>query len=103
MNNGRLYGMQDAYTTSAYFPYAEYYHPRFNYIRNSVKIVVDAYHGEVNYYVMDEQDPVLQVYRQLLPDLFQSIDELPEGMEEHFRYPQDLFEIHNIGRASLRD
>ncbi|HLR91414.1 MAG TPA: UPF0182 family protein [Balneolaceae bacterium] len=93
MNNGRLYWMQDAYTTSAYFPYAEYYHPRFNYIRNSVKIVVDAYHGEVNYYVMDEQDPVLQVYRQLLPDLFQSIDELPEGMEEHFRYPQDLFEI----------
>src|SRR5690625_5534277 len=88
--------MEYAYTTSAYFPYAEYYHPRFNYIRNSVKIVVDAYHGEVNYYVMDEQDPVLQVYRQLLPDLFKSIDEIPEGMEEHFRYNQVLFEIYIV-------
>lgn len=93
LNEGRLFWMQDAYTTSAYFPYAEYHNNRFNYIRNSVKILVDAYHGTVNYYVIDEQDPVLQVYKQLLPDIFQPAEALPAGIEEHFRYPQDLFEV----------
>lgn len=93
LNNGRLYWIQDAYTTSEYFPYSEKYRGRYNYFRNSVKIVVDAYNGDVNYYVIDEQDPVLKVYQSIFPNLFKLRNELPSGMEHHFRYPQDLFEI----------
>lgn len=91
--DGRLVWIQDAYTTSSHFPYSQQYRNRFNYIRNSVKIVVDAYEGSVDYYVVDEDDPVLQVYNNLFPELFKSIDELPEGLDSHFRYPQDLFEV----------
>ncbi len=93
LNNGELYWIQDAYTTSSYFPYSEQYQGRYNYIRNSVKIVVDAYNGDVNYYIIDEEDPVLKVYQEIFPDLFKPRSELPSGMENHFRYPQDLFEI----------
>lgn len=93
LNNGGLFWIQDAYTTSEYFPYSEKYRGRYNYIRNSVKIVVDAYNGDVNYYIVDEQDPVLKVYREIFPNLFKPLSELPSGMENHFRYPQDLFEI----------
>jgi uncharacterized protein len=93
MNNGRLFWIQDAYTTSSHFPYSQPYNNRFNYIRNSVKIVIDAYNGTVDYYVVDEEDPVLQVYQSIFPDLFKSMDELPGGIERHFRYPQDLFEV----------
>lgn len=93
LNDGQLYWIQDAYTTSEHFPYSERYQGRYNYIRNSVKIVVDAYNGDVNYYVVDEEDPVLKVYREIFPDAFKPLNELPSGMEHHFRYPQDLFEI----------
>ena len=93
LSNGNLYWIQDAYTTSNYFPYSQRYQNRFNYIRNSVKIVVDAYNGSVDYYIVDENDPVLQVYDSIFPGVFKSLDELPEGVEEHFRYPQDLFEV----------
>lgn len=93
LNDGKLQWIQDAYTTSSYFPYSEQYQGRYNYIRNSVKIVVDAYNGDVNYYVIDENDPVLNVYQEIFPTLFKPRSELPDGMENHFRYPQDLFEI----------
>lgn len=93
MNDGRLFWIQDAYTTSSHFPYSQRYRNSFNYIRNSVKIVVDAYHGTVDYYVVDEDDPVLKVYEGIFPGVFKSLDELPEGLENHFRYPQDLFEV----------
>lgn len=93
LNQGRLFWIQDAYTTSSYFPYAQRYRNRFNYIRNSVKIVVDAFHGTVHYYVVDEEDPVLKVYQNLFPDLFRPLDEIPGGLDAHFRYPQDLFEV----------
>ncbi|MGF1671290.1 MAG: UPF0182 family protein, partial [Balneolaceae bacterium] len=92
MFNGKLFWIQDAYTTSSHFPYSQR-HRGVNYIRNSVKIVVDAYEGSVDYYVIDENDPVLKVYDDIFPDVFKSLDQLPEGMESHFRYPQDLFEI----------
>lgn len=92
MNNGKLFWIQDAYTTSSHFPYSQKYGD-INYIRNSVKIVIDAYEGSVDYFVIDENDPVLQVYDSIFPGLFQSIDQLPEGLDDHFRYPQDLFEI----------
>lgn len=93
LNNGKLFWIQDAYTTSSYFPYSEQDEGRYNYIRNSVKIVIDAYEGSVDYYVIDEEDPVLKVYDSLFPDVFKSIDQLPDGIENHFRYPQDLFEV----------
>lgn len=92
LRNGKLYWIQDAYTTSSHFPYSQR-HSGINYIRNSVKIVIDAYEGSVDFYVMDEEDPVLAVYRSIFPNLFRSLDELPDGLEAHFRYPQDLFEI----------
>ncbi len=92
LDQGRLFWIQDAYTTSAKFPYAQPF-ASFNYIRNSVKIVVDAYEGSVDYYVVDEADPVLQVYSSIFPNVFKSRDQLPEGLERQFRYPQDLFEI----------
>ncbi|MCC5941801.1 MAG: UPF0182 family protein [Balneolaceae bacterium] len=93
LHDGRLLWIQDAYTTSSHFPYSQQYRNRFNYIRNSVKIVVDAYEGSVDYFVVDEEDPVLQVYSNLFPGLFKSLEELPAGLDSHFRYPQDLFEV----------
>lgn len=92
LNNGDLYWIQDAYTTSSHFPYSQ---PGgdYNYIRNSVKVVVDAYDGTVDYFIIDEEDPVLNVYDTIFPDLFKPLSELPVGLERHFRYPQDLFEI----------
>ncbi|PWN05662.1 UPF0182 family protein [Rhodohalobacter mucosus] len=93
MQDGRLFWIQDAYTTSSSFPYSQPYNNRFNYIRNSVKIVIDAYNGSVDYYMIDEEDPVLEVYRSIFPDLFKPASEIPAGLEEHFRYPQDLFEV----------
>ncbi|MFU8813220.1 MAG: UPF0182 family protein [Balneolaceae bacterium] len=90
--DGRLFWIQDAYTTSSHFPYSRRT-GGINYIRNSVKIVVDAYNGSVDYYMVDENDPVLQVYDSIFPGLFQPLSELPNGLDRHFRYPQDLFEI----------
>ena len=90
--NGKLYWIQDAYTTSSHFPYSQPQN-RLNYIRNSVKIVVDAYEGSVDFFVIDEEDPVLQVYQSVFPELFKSLDQLPDGRENHVRYPQDLFEV----------
>ncbi|MEX0994464.1 MAG: UPF0182 family protein, partial [Balneolaceae bacterium] len=91
-SKGKLYWIQDAYTTSDHFPYSQM-KGNLNYIRNSVKVVIDAYEGTVDYYVVDEEDPVLKVYDTIFPDLFKPVSELPEGLERHFRYPQDLFEI----------
>ncbi len=92
VHDGRLVWIQDAYTTSSKFPYADP-HGRINYIRNPVKIVVDAYEGSVEYYVVDDSDPVIRIYQGIFPDLFQSAEAAPEGLAEHFRYPVNLFEV----------
>lgn len=92
MNDGRLFWIQDAYTTSRHFPYAQPLRG-VNYIRNSVKVVVDAYNGDVTFYKMEVDDPILDVYDAIFPDLFQPLSELPAGMEQNFRYPQELFEL----------
>jgi len=91
LSGGRLYWIQDAYTVSSRFPYSEP-HRGYNYIRNSVKAVVDAYDGDVTFYVIDHDDPVLAVYREALPELFSSLDKMPGDLLRHLRYPQDLFE-----------
>lgn len=88
---GKLWWIQDAYTTTARYPYSTPSEEGFNYIRNSVKVTVDAYNGTVNFYVIDPEDPLLQMYRKAFPGLFQDIDEMPPALRDHIRYPIGLF------------
>jgi uncharacterized protein len=89
----RLFWIQDAYTVANRFPYSEPTDDGFSYIRNSVKVVVDAYEGDVRFYVIDPVDPVLRAYHAAFPSLFRSLDEMSPGLRQHLRYPQDLFEV----------
>jgi uncharacterized membrane protein (UPF0182 family) len=89
----------DAYTSSANYPYSEAYrgslpalHGR-NYLRNSIKAVVDAYNGSVTFYVFDNRDPIIKAYRQMLPGLFRDRNEMPQNLQHHVRYPEDLFTV----------
>lgn len=91
IKDGKLYWIQDAYTTSNRFPYSEK-RGNINYIRNAVKVVVDAYNGDVTYYIADE-DPILQTYAKIFPNLFKSFDEMP--LKDHIRYPEDMFKIQS--------
>jgi uncharacterized membrane protein (UPF0182 family) len=96
--NGRLYWIHDAYTTSNMFPYSQAIlsassQNSLNYIRNSVKVVIDAYSGEVSYYIIDPSDPVIQTYAKIFPVLFKPIREMPSFLKTHIRYPMDLFTI----------
>jgi len=92
INNGRLFWIIDAYTTSDKFPYSENL-VGLNYIRNSVKVVVDAYNGNVDFYVIDENDPLIQNYAKIFPQLFKNFEDMPSGLREHIRYPEDLMRI----------
>ena len=94
--DGKLYWMVDAYTMSSYYPYSEPIDGNTgstNYIRNSVKVVVDAYNGDTNFYIVDEKDPIAATYQKIYPTLFKDFDEMPEGLKSHIRYPNYLFEI----------
>lgn len=93
--DGNLYWVLDAYTTSDRFPYSEPADPpnRFNYIRNSVKVVVDAYHGSVNFYVADAEDAIVKTYRRIYPQLFQPLENMSASLRQHLRYPIDLFQV----------
>jgi uncharacterized membrane protein (UPF0182 family) len=98
LSDDRQYWIQDAYTTSTSFPYSEPIRTQrgyegTQYIRNSVKIVVDTYSGDVSLYVSDPDDPIIQTYRQIFPSLFRPLDAMPEDLRSHIRYPQDLFEM----------
>jgi uncharacterized membrane protein (UPF0182 family) len=97
-NDGHLYWIHDAYTTTNMFPYSEpvFQNPierGMNYIRNSVKVVVDAYNGDVSYYVIDPSDPLIQTYRKIFPKLFKPYSAMPAFLKAHIRYPTDLFTI----------
>ena len=92
ISNGKLYWIQDAYTTSDYFPYAQpVQRLSLNYIRNSVKIVIDAYNGTVAFYLMDAAEPIARTYQQIFPDLFKPFAAMPPDLQKHIRYPEDLF------------
>ncbi|GAU78935.1 UPF0182 family protein [Fusibacter sp. 3D3] len=94
--DGKLYWIVDAYTDTPYYPYSQrfdFQDQEVNYIRNSVKAVVDAYDGTVAFYVFDDQDPLIQTYKKIFPKLFLSRAEFPVGLESHTRYPQDLFDL----------
>ena len=97
VSEGKLYWIQDAYTVSDHFPYSSPYRIGFdkglNYIRNSVKAVVDMYDGTVSFYVMDPDDPVLALYRRAFPGVLKDLNELAPDLKLHLRYPQDLFGI----------
>jgi uncharacterized protein len=94
LSEGRLFWIQDAYTTADSFPYSE---PigrlGFNYVRNSVKIVIDAYNGTVDFYATDPAEPVLAAYARAFPGFFRPYADMPEDLKRHVRYPEDLFLI----------
>jgi uncharacterized protein len=94
VNDGRLFWIQDAYTTTGNYPYSAPF-GNINYIRNSVKVVIDAYHGDVHYYIIDPDDPLVQTYAAIFPELFEPIEEMPEGLMAHLRYPEDLFNVQS--------
>ncbi len=91
--NGRLYWIQDAYTVTSRYPYSTPQPGGFNYIRNSVKAVMDAYDGSITYYVFDDHDPLIQTYRQIFPTLFKSREAMPPELLAHIRYPKDILEV----------
>lgn len=92
--DGKLYWMIDAYTVSKNFPYSEpFSESGHNYIRNSVKVVIDAYNGDTNFYLVDDSDPIANTYQKIYPKLFKNFDEMPEGLQSHIRYPNNLFNI----------
>ncbi|ELS02609.1 hypothetical protein Xen7305DRAFT_00023270 [Xenococcus sp. PCC 7305] len=88
-----LYWILDAYTTSDRYPYSDPGENRFNYIRNSVKVVIDAYNGDVNFYVAELADPIVLTWSKVFPQLFKILGQMPEALHKHIRYPEDLFSI----------
>ena len=113
---GRIFYMIDGYTTSSRYPYAQRADTeslregdlasgRFNYVRNSVKVTVDAFTGATTFYVWDESDPVVRAYQKAFPTLFTSRDRMPEELLAHVRYPEDLFRVqsHMYGRYHVTD
>lgn len=102
--DGRTQWIVDAYTTTQRYPYSQALvpgrleassglHARFNYVRNSVKAVVDAYDGTMTFYVIDEEDPLILAYQKAFPRLFTDKSEMPDELEGHLRYPEDLFRV----------
>jgi uncharacterized membrane protein (UPF0182 family) len=92
-NDGRLFWMIDAFTESSYFPYSSHHQVAgnsLNYIRNSVKVVIDAYNGTTRFYVFDNQDPIIAAYRRIFPNLFQDASQMPADLRAHVRYPETL-------------
>lgn len=93
--NGRIFWVVDAYTTSGTFPYSESV-GRTNYLRNSVKAVIDAYDGSVQFYQTDEKEPLLKVYATAFPELFKDLEDMPSELRQHIRYPKDLFRVQSV-------
>lgn len=92
--DGRIFWIIDGYTESSYFPYSEPLAPGgANYVRNSVKTTVDAYNGTVNFYLVDEEDPIAATVSKVFPDLLKPVSEMPESLRSHLRYPESLLEL----------
>jgi len=93
--DGRLYWIIDAYTLSSRYPYSAPIDDttNVNYIRNSVKVVVDAYNGDTSYYIADNNDPIIKTYANIFKTLFKPLDQMPEALRAHIRYPQTMFDI----------
>ncbi|MBS3937185.1 MAG: UPF0182 family protein [Peptococcaceae bacterium] len=94
INEGRLFWMLDAYTTSTHYPYSTPLAPgSINYIRNSIKVVVDAYHGTVDFYQADQEDPIANTLRAAFPGFLKPLSAMPAGLRRHIRYPEQLLNI----------
>ncbi|RLI96609.1 MAG: UPF0182 family protein [Candidatus Aenigmatarchaeota archaeon] len=99
ISDGRLYWILDAYTTTSMYPYSEPVRVTgmdkgsFNYIRNSVKVTIDAYSGDVRFYVIDGSDPLISTYSKMFPSLFKDFSEMPASLASHIRYPEGLFNV----------
>jgi len=90
---GRLLWIADAYTVSNRMPYSKPIEKRINYIRNSVKVIIDAYNGSMGFYVSDSSDILIKVYSKIFPNVFKSPQEMPEELRQHIRYPHRLLQI----------
>ena len=102
-NEGRLFWIVDAFTESSYFPYSSHHDVAgnsINYMRNSVKVVIDAYNGSATFYVFDKQDPLVAAYQQMFPALFRDVSQMPADLRMHVRYPETLLraqgEVYNL-------
>jgi uncharacterized membrane protein (UPF0182 family) len=98
VSGGKLYWILDAYTTSNMYPYSSrsqgYFNKKaINYIRNSVKVTIDAYNGDICFYLMDNKDPIVKTYAKIFPDLFKPFEDMPSDLKKHIRYPKDLLKI----------
>jgi uncharacterized protein len=94
-NPSRLFWIVDAYTTSDRYPYSESGGSSLNYIRNTVKVVIDAYNGTVAFYIADSSDPIINRWANIFPDLFQPVSAMPSSLRQHLRYPVDLLKLQS--------
>lgn len=94
ISNGKLYWIVDAYTTSDRYPYSQP-QDNVNYIRNSVKVVIDAVDGYTDFYITDNNDPIVKSYKKIFPSLFKDVNTLSQDLRDHFRYPEQLFNIQS--------
>lgn len=104
ISNGKLYWILDAYTTSDKYPFSQP-QDNINYIRNSVKVVMDASDGTTNFYIMDKNDPIILSYSKIFPGLFKDLGTLSDDIKQHFRYPEDLFKVQCsvLGKYHMTD
>lgn len=102
--NGKIYWIIDAYTTTNRYPYSEPY-DNINYIRNSAKVVIDSVDGDINFYITDKKDPIVNNYAKIFKGLFKEEKDAPKEIREHFRYPKDLFSIQSkvLGKYHVKD
>ncbi len=96
ISEGRLFWIADAYTVSSRYPYSQPVSDGLNYIRNSVKAVVDAYDGTVKLYVTDGDDPLIQTYGRIFPGILRPLDEMSASLRAHLRYPEDIFRLQTL-------
>jgi len=91
--DGSLYWMLDGYTTSDMYPYSQPFGETGNYIRNSIKVTINAYDGDIRFYISDPSDPLIQAYAGLFPRVFQPFTSMPADLRDHIRYPEEFFSI----------
>jgi uncharacterized protein len=95
----KLYWIVDGYTKSPHYPYSQpiiFRDERINYIRNSVKAVVDAYDGNVSFYISDSEDPLIRTAEKIFPNTFKPLDQMPDSQKDHIRYPEDIFTLQSV-------
>ncbi|MBE0594029.1 MAG: UPF0182 family protein, partial [Gemmatimonadales bacterium] len=95
-DDGQLKWILDAYTASDRYPYSQPAVGGFNYMRNSVKVVIDAYEGTVQAFIADPEDPIVRTYASIFPAIFAPLDSMPADIRAHLRYPEDLFRIQTL-------